>query len=75
MTRRKIIGAGLFLTLFGAVAIMPPLVFLFRFDGLIFGIPAATVYIFALWTFLIVGAVLLGRYLPDDEPAQQARER
>lgn len=68
VTRRKIIGASLFFTLFGAMAILPPLILLFRFDGLIFGVPVETVYLFALWIGLVIGAALFGRILPRDEP-------
>ncbi|SDH15365.1 hypothetical protein [Pelagibacterium luteolum] len=68
VTRRKIIGASLFFTLFGAMAILPPLILLFRFDGLVFGVPVETVYLFALWIGLVVGAALFGVILPRDEP-------
>jgi len=68
MTRRKIIGASLFFTLFGAMAILPPLILLFRFDSLIFGIPVEAVFLFGLWVLLIVGAVWFGAILPRDEP-------
>lgn len=68
MTRRKIIGASLFFTLFGAMAILPPLILLFRFDGMAFGIPVETVFLFALWAFLIIGAAWFGTTLPRDEP-------
>lgn len=74
MIRRKIIGAALFLTLFGALALMPPLILLFRFDALVFGIPVETVYVFALWMSLIVGAALLSRRLPDDGPEPPERD-
>lgn len=73
MTRRKLIGAALFFTLFGVIAMMPPLVLAFRFDALVFGVPVETVYIFALWIFLVGGAIVLGRVLPHDEPAPTAR--
>ena len=68
MPRRKIIGASLFFTLFGAMAILPPLILLFRFDGLVAGVPVATVFIFGLWIFLIGGAAWFGYVLPRDEP-------
>lgn len=74
MTRRKLVGAALFFTLFGVIAIMPPLVLAFRFDALILGVPVETVYIFAIWIFLVAGAILLGRNLPHDDPAPTARQ-
>lgn len=72
MSRRKIIGASLFFALFGLMAVLPPLIMLFRFDGRVFGIPVETVYLFALWAFLIAGAAWFGVVLPRDEPAPQA---
>ncbi len=68
MTRRKIIAASLFFTLFGALALMPPLVLLARFDGRVLGVPVETVYVFVLWLVLVAGARLFSRSLPDDRP-------
>jgi hypothetical protein len=73
MTRRKIIAAALFFTLFGAIALLPPLVLLFRFDSRIAGIPVETVYVFVLWALLIVGARWFSGVLPDDGPPQDNR--
>ncbi|WP_417582153.1 hypothetical protein [Pelagibacterium sp.] len=70
MTRRKIIGASLFFTLFGAMASLPPLILLFRFEGFVAGLPIATVFLFGLWVFLILGAAWFGYTLPRDEPHQ-----
>lgn len=69
MTRRKVIGASLFFTLFGAMAILPPLILLFRFDALILGIPVEAIFIFGLWALLIIGAAWFSVILPRDEPA------
>lgn len=68
MTRRKIVGASLFFTLFGVMALMPPLIWLFRFDARVFGVPIETVYLFAMWTFLVAGACWFGRILPAETP-------
>ena len=68
MTRRKIIAASLFFTLFGALALMPPLVLLAGFDGRVLGVPVETVYVFALWFAMVVGARWFSRTLPDDRP-------
>ncbi|WP_127143060.1 hypothetical protein [Pelagibacterium montanilacus] len=69
MHRRKVIGSALFFSLFGMMASVPPLIMLFRFEGFVFGIPAATVFLFGLWVFLVVGAAWFSRALPRDEPA------
>lgn len=66
--RRKIIGASLFFTLFGALANLPPLILLFRFDALVAGIPIESVFLFGLWLCLIGGAAWFAAVLPPDEP-------
>ncbi|WP_116653680.1 hypothetical protein [Pelagibacterium sediminicola] len=74
MTRRKIIGAALFVTLFGTAAIMPPLLFVAGGNMDLLGIPVAMVYVFTIWILMIVGAVVLARYLPHDEPTPPTRQ-
>lgn len=69
MKNRRIISAAFFFVLFGVLALLPPLVLVFRFDARIFGIPIETVYIFTLWALLVVGANRLSRILPRDEPS------
>lgn len=71
MTRRKLAAAALFFTVFGALAYLPPLVLLFRYDLRVFGVPVETVYVFALWFVLVVGARWFSRVLPDDRPPQE----
>ena len=68
MTRRKLVAAALFFTVFGALAFLPPLVLLFRFDARVMGVPVETVYVFVLWGLLVVGARWFSRVLPDDRP-------
>ena len=74
MTRRKIIGAALFVTLFSTVAIMSPLLFVAGGNMDLFGVPVAMVYVFTIWILMIVGAVVLARYLPHDEPTPPTRQ-
>jgi hypothetical protein len=69
MTRRKRIAASLFFTLFGVIALLPPLVLLFRFDARVAGVPIETVYIFVLWALLVIVGLWFSRVLPD-EPRQ-----
>ncbi|HEV7415374.1 MAG TPA: hypothetical protein VGN98_04415 [Tianweitania sediminis] len=74
MTRRKIVSAAFFFAVFGAVALLPPLVLLFRLDLRIFGIPIETTYIFVLWTILVLGARWFSRVLPHDEAPRSLRD-
>ena len=71
MTRRKLAAAALFFTVFGALAYLPPLVLLFRYDVRLFGVPVETVYVFALWIALVFGARWFSRVLPDDRSAAE----
>lgn len=68
MTRRKLISASLFFTLFGVIALMPPLILLVRFDLRVAGVPIETVYIFVLWALLIGGSCWFSRALPREDP-------
>lgn len=75
MTRRKLVAAALFFAVFGALAYLPPLVILFRYDLRVFGVPVETVYVFALWFVLVVGARWFSRVLPDDRPPEEMPPR
>jgi hypothetical protein len=68
MTRRKLISASLFFTLFGVIAFMPPLILLVRFDMRVAGVPIETVYVFVLWALLVAGTRWFSRILPQDDP-------
>ncbi len=73
MTRRKIISASLFFTVFGVIALLPPLVLLVRFDARVFGVPIETIYVFVLWGLLVAGACWFSRILPGEEPTSEQR--
>lgn len=75
MTRRKLVAASLVFTLFGALAVLPPLILLFRNDGQMMGVPVATVYVFALWIALVVGGRWFSRALPEDAPPAEQERR
>jgi len=68
MIRRKLVAAALFFTLFGVIALMPPVIFLFRFDARVGGVPVETAYIFVFWALLVIGGCCFSRVLPDDAP-------
>ena len=64
--RRKLIGGMLLLTVFGAMLLLPPLVYVFNQPITHFGIPQIVFYLFAVWLLLITGMALLTRALPPD---------
>ena len=59
--RRKLIGGMLLLTVFGAMLLLPPLVYVFNQPITHFGIPQIVFYLFAVWLLLITGMALLTR--------------
>jgi hypothetical protein len=73
LDRRKLESAALFLTVLGAMLIMPPLVQLFQIERRFLGLPAEVIYLFIVWAALVAAAWWLGRKLPH-EPAADARE-
>ncbi len=48
----------------GFLLIVPPLLTLFGGHHFLFGVPLRTMYFFAVWLAMIVGAALLSRYMP-----------
>lgn len=76
MIRRKLVAASLFFTVFGALAYLPPLILLLRYDVRVFGVPVETVYVFVLWIALVVGARWFSSVLPDDRsPSEKLPEK
>jgi uncharacterized membrane protein YccC len=74
MDRRKLESAALFLTIFGAMLIMPPLALLFQLEQRFFGIPAEVIYLFVVWAGLVAGARWLGHRLPREPAAEPSAQ-
>ncbi len=55
------------LTLLGLIVIVPPVVTLFNHDATVLGVPQIVVYLFSVWLLLIIGTVLLTRFLAPDQ--------
>lgn len=69
--------AAFLLPVAGLLLIVPPLLTLFGGRHWLFGAPLQTVYLFAVWLALIVGAALLSRRLPaagTDEDGEAAED-
>jgi hypothetical protein len=73
MDRRKLESAALFLTILGAMLIMPPLAVVFQIERRFFGLPAEVIYLFLAWAALVASAWWLGKRLPR-EPEADSRE-
>ncbi len=67
LSRRKLHDRSIALVLVGTVLLMPPLVGVALIDGNFGGIPVPLLYVFAVWTLLIVGAAALSRPLRDSD--------
>jgi hypothetical protein len=74
MERRKLESAALFLTIAGALLIMPPLALVFQVHRRFLGIPIEVIYLFLAWAALIAGAWWLGKRLPSDSATLQDRK-
>jgi hypothetical protein len=74
MDRRKLESAALFLTLAGALVIMPPIAVVFQVERRVFGIPSEVIYLFVAWAALIVGAWWLGKRLPREPGAKSPED-
>jgi hypothetical protein len=70
---RKVESAALFLTIVGAMLILPPLALVFQIQRRLFGLPVEVIYLFVVWALLIAGAFWLGRQLAR-EPAAGERD-
>lgn len=65
MDRRKTVSAALFVTLFGILLFLPPLMRIVQTEARLFGAPVELVYMFAAWSVLVIAAWWLGRNLPE----------
>ncbi len=66
MTRRKTVSAALFVTVFGAMLFLPPLLGLVEHEARVFGAPVELIYMFAAWAALVLAAMWLGKHLPEE---------
>jgi hypothetical protein len=68
--RPKLVSGMLVLTVFGALLLLPPLVYVFNQPLSHFGVPQIVIYLFAVWLVLIIGTALLTRALPREDASQ-----
>jgi hypothetical protein len=66
MDRRKLESAALFLTIAGALLIMPPVAVVFQIERRILGLPSEVIYLFLVWAALVLGAWWLSKRLPGE---------
>jgi len=64
--------AAFAIPVFAALLLFPPFLNLFTIGELLFGIPLEVVYLFTIWTVLVVAGAFLSRYLPHEvDPAEE----
>ncbi len=74
--RRKLENIAFTLSLFGAIAMVPPIISLFNVEKTIFGVPLIIIYLFGLWLFLIIATFLLSkRMINEDRPNLEEGEK
>lgn len=56
----------LLLTVLGLLFLVPPVVTLFNHDTTFMGVPQIVVYLFGVWLLLIIGTVVLTRFLAPE---------
>ncbi len=74
LSRRKVRDRSIVLLLVGTVLLMPPVAGIILTEGSIGGIPLPLLYVFVVWSALIVGAAALGRALLDTDESQSSTE-
>ena len=77
MAARRKLESGVFVfAVFGALLIIPPLVYIFNHPILFLGIPQIVVYLFGVWALMVIGTGILTRYLPhaSDEDGHEGDE-
>ena len=74
MEARKLPSAVLFLTIFGAMLIMPPLVLLFNTEARFLGVPREVIYLFLVWLALIAATAWFSRRLPHEAATDEKLE-
>ena len=73
MNHSKLQSAALFLTIFAAMLLLPPLVLLFNYKARLFGLPAEMIYLFLAWVGMVGGTAWFAYRLPH-EPGQEKAE-
>jgi hypothetical protein len=74
MDGRKLESAALFLTIFGAMLFMPPLVLLFNIHVRVLGIPVEVIYLFVVWFALCAATAWFARRLPHAPASEEKPE-
>jgi hypothetical protein len=67
---RKLVSAALFVTVLGAMLLLPPLANVFQLQRRFFGVPAELIYLFVCWVALVGAAFWLSRRLPHEPEAE-----
>lgn len=65
--QRRLQTTALVLPVFGAILIVPPFLGVFNLPVTVFGMPIVAIYLFSVWTGLIVVTAAISRRLGRDE--------
>ena len=64
----------LVLTGFGALLLVPPLVYVFNQPISHFGVPQIVIYLFLIWLLLIIGTGVLTHFMPRSDAEDESAE-
>ncbi|KKB83737.1 hypothetical protein VW29_13715 [Devosia limi DSM 17137] len=67
---RKLASGMLVLTGFGALLLVPPLVYIFNQPISHFGVPQIVIYLFLVWVLLIIGTAVLTHFMPRSDGSE-----
>jgi len=71
---RKLASGMLVLTGFGALLLVPPLVYIFNQPISHFGVPQIVIYLFLVWVLLIIGTAVLTHFMPRSNSGDDGAE-
>ena len=72
--QRRLETTALVLPVFGAILIVPPFLGVFNLPVTLFGMPIVAIYLFSVWTGLIVATAVISRRLGRDESGNDAQD-
>jgi len=71
---RRLASGMLVLTGFGALLLVPPLVYVFNQPISHFGVPQIVIYLFLVWLLLIIGTGVLTHFMPRSDAVDDDTE-
>jgi hypothetical protein len=68
----RIRSAAILLPIASSILLLPPFILVFAAPVLVSGVPLIVIYVFGVWTAIVLAALLLSRRLEPAEPSVNA---